>query len=245
MKRIGRPRKHTLFNVTKMEVFLWLIKSIGYGLAIIFMVLMVIALHVGMITVWLLKLPFRFGFYAVKYRWGRQWLSGMFLISLVYLSSFGVKTYAEQRSENTHLQNEVYVLSQSLKSEQERNDALAYKLSEKQQTIGRQISPQAKVYVASLIKKYFGTQADSALRVFTCESGLSPFNYSNKPNFDGSEDHGVAQINDKWHKARFEAMFGIPFEIGIYIPELNIQYAKYLWDHSGASPWVCSKVLKG
>ena len=92
------------------------------------------------------------------------------------------------------------------------------------------------------LKKYFGDKALLAEKVFTCESGLNPQAiHINKPGLGG--DYGIAQINDKWHKARFEQMFGVKFEVGIHDYDLNIRYAKFLYDNSqGFSPWVCARI---
>lgn len=100
-----------------------------------------------------------------------------------------------------------------------------------------------KAVVRYYLNKYFGDQAATAEKVFTCESGLRP-NAVHVNNPGLGTDNGVAQLNDRWHKARFEKMYNVPFEVGAYDVSLNIQYAKSLYDHSGWGAWVCSRIVK-
>lgn len=108
-----------------------------------------------------------------------------------------------------------------------------------------QTSTSVKALSKYYIKKYFGNDADKAERIFTCESGLNPQAINiNQGIHAGSADRGIAQINDKFHKARFEKMFGVPFEIGAHDTDMNIKYAKFLYDNSkGFGPWVCARIL--
>lgn len=106
------------------------------------------------------------------------------------------------------------------------------------------VDDKTKEIVRFYIKKYFGDVAPTAEKVFTCESGLNPQAAgANSGLHAGSVDRGVAQVNDKFHKARFEKMYGIPFEIGAHDIDMNLKYAKFLYDNSGWNPWVCRKVL--
>lgn len=92
------------------------------------------------------------------------------------------------------------------------------------------------------IHKYFGNDADRVIKVMTCESGLSNTAvHTNKPGLGA--DYGLYQLNDKWHRARFEKMFGVKFEVGALDFDLASRYAKFMFDNSkGLSPWVCNRI---
>ncbi len=235
--------KYSLKNMTKTKLLMATLRAIIDLSALIGLLTLLILIFAGVITLWALKLPFRVGFYLVRKSWGRKWLLMMTLVSIIYLIGVSISFYRLERVQNQRLSYKVFALEQKLRVEEERNDALAIKLDQEVQDRGRYVSPEAKGYVEGLVKQYFGANASTALRVFNCESGLSPFNYHQNKAGLGA-DLGVAQVNSKFHQARFEKMFGIPFEIGAYIPELNLKYAKYLFDHSGFNPWVCAKIVK-
>ena len=104
-----------------------------------------------------------------------------------------------------------------------------------------QVPEATKQVVKYYLKEYFGDKAGEAEKVFTCESGLSPLSV-NTSNKNGSIDRGLAQINSI-HAKRFEAMYGVPWEVGAHDIKLAMEYSKFLYDHSGFNPWVCSRVL--
>lgn len=124
----------------------------------------------------------------------------------------------------------------------EENSVLKEKLERSSKA---QVDDRTKEIVRYYLKEYFKEAAPVAEKVFTCESGLNP----NAKNVNGgahagSVDRGVAQINDKFHKARFEKMYGVSFEVGAHDIQLNLKYAAYLYHASGNFHlWVCSKVL--
>jgi hypothetical protein len=242
MKHRGRPPVYTLYKMTKTNLMLAALSSVIGLVALIGLTTLIILFNISLILTWALKLPFRAGFYLVRHRWGQYWLFMATFIALVYLAGVAIQFYKLEKDQNIRLNHKVFALEQKLRDETERNDALALKLEEKQEDRGRFVSPESKGYIVNLVKQYFGVHADSALKVFNCESGLSPFNYHKNKEGLGA-DLGVAQVNSKYHQARFEKMYGIPFEIGAYIPELNVKYAKFLHDHSGFGPWVCSKIV--
>lgn len=83
----------------------------------------------------------------------------------------------------------------------------------------------------NLIKRYFGKDADDAIRVFTCESGLrtEAINPNNK---DGNPDVGIAQIH---------VYPSDPFTIeDMKNPYANLAEAKHKFDNRGWQPWVSS-----
>lgn len=87
--------------------------------------------------------------------------------------------------------------------------------------------------VEEYVRYVFGDEADNALAVFRCESGLRPDAY-NPSNSNGSTDTGIAQINsihgirEKWLKNY----------------KINILVAKQLFDEHGHwGPWVCARKL--
>jgi hypothetical protein len=83
--------------------------------------------------------------------------------------------------------------------------------------------------VEEFVRAVFGKEADNALKVFRCESGLRAQAYNKNTN--GSIDVGVAQIN---------SVHGVPKR---YLEnyKINILVAKQIYDASGWNPWVCAK----
>jgi len=77
-----------------------------------------------------------------------------------------------------------------------------------------------------LFVKYFGDEADTARAICTAESGLNPDAVS-KPNRDGSRDHGICQINDKWQADKFTNT------AELLDKENNIKIAKQIRDEWG------------
>ena len=117
-----------------------------------------------------------------------------------------------------------------------------YKIKQENAEFKRRSQLPLREKVISEIRSVFQGHASEAQEIFACESNLDPTRvHVNNVGF--GSDHGVAQINDKWHKSRFEKMFGVKFEEGIYNFKLNIAYAKYLYDHSGFAPWYCKDTI--
>jgi hypothetical protein len=165
-------------------------------------------------------------------------MSSLFYKKEIQVPQLEAKAYDNMLSAQAIDKKEMWALK-------EENAALHEKLASTFEDRGRYVSAQAKQYLTNLVVKTFGGASDQALKIANCESGINNFNFSKKPNNDGSTDHGLFQVNQKWHAARFEKMFGVPFEIGVYIPELNVKYAKFLYDSSkGWGPWSCKKVLQ-
>jgi hypothetical protein len=76
-----------------------------------------------------------------------------------------------------------------------------------------------------------------------CENGRleSTRSHINK---DGTEDVGMSQINDKWHRQRVERMFGMDFDLAMRIPILNYIYAAWLVDHDkNFHQWACDRIV--
>jgi hypothetical protein len=177
-----------------------------------------------------------------KYRfWKSVWV---LIVFMVFIAFAGHKTkIAEVKDVQAQtFQQEASTATQQLEEVASENEELKRKLENSSKV---QTDDRTKELVRFYIKKYFGADSDRAERVFTCESGLSPKAAGTNTGLHaGSVDRGVAQINDKFHKARFEKMYGISFEIGAHDIDMNLKYAKFLYDHSGFNPWVCRKVLK-
>lgn len=92
-----------------------------------------------------------------------------------------------------------------------------------------------------LIAEYFGDQYDTAVRTFSCESGLRQWKN------DGSvlrgivtpADTGVTQINTDYWGDDAEVL-GLDYENNI---RHNVKMARYIYDnHGGWSNWYCSPV---
>lgn len=88
--------------------------------------------------------------------------------------------------------------------------------------------------VAQIVQEIFGKDAPMALKVFTCESGLSPTS-TNKSAIENSI--GVAQINSMAHRDADP--------LKLYDAEYNIKYAKGLYDKESWRPWSCYSILTG
>lgn len=173
----------------------------------------------------------------------KAWDSVIFISVIGLILTFCAFKYGKATEKGTFVD---YFKGQYTQS-QRKNDELLQEnaiLKDKLMNSSKVQVPQAtKSVVRFYLQKYFGDEAETAEKVFTCESGLSPTGvHVNKPGL--GSDFGVAQINDRFHKARFEKMYDVAWDTGIYDVNLNIQYAKYLYDHSGFNPWVCAKIVK-
>lgn len=93
--------------------------------------------------------------------------------------------------------------------------------------------PRLPQTIEEEIRAVFGKDAEKALKVFQCESGLRPKAYNKNTN--GSIDVGLAQIN---------SIHGVNKRF-LENPSINIRVAKQLFDEQGGSfgPWVCAKKL--
>lgn len=92
-----------------------------------------------------------------------------------------------------------------------------------------------------LLRRYFGAVTVEAIVIVQCESGFDP-NALNT-NTDGSQDHGLFQINDV-HERAFEPVTGHPWTAR-YDPEINTAFAAWLYDHAGGwGPWRCNRNLE-
>ena len=82
------------------------------------------------------------------------------------------------------------------------------------------------------IASVFGAQSGEAERVAHCESTMNPAAVS------PTNDHGLFQINERYHRASFEQVTGQPWHM-IYDGFWNSVYAKHLYDQQGWQPWTC------
>lgn len=85
------------------------------------------------------------------------------------------------------------------------------------------------------LRDEFGTGrlGDQAVRVAQCESELNPRAVS------PTNDHGLLQINAKYHRAQFERVTGAAWSPNVYHASYNAAYAKWLWEQQGWGPWTC------
>lgn len=91
----------------------------------------------------------------------------------------------------------------------------------------------APANIVDLVVKYFGDEAQNALKVVgTCENGKWNTTATNH-NRNGSVDSGIFQINSI-HGYSQEYLFN---------PENNIRVAKKIFDGRGWTSWSCSHVL--
>jgi hypothetical protein len=83
------------------------------------------------------------------------------------------------------------------------------------------------------IAHWFPDVYDGAVAVAQCESSMDPDAVSS-----GGGNHGLFQINFV-HENDFVAVTGRPWS-DVYNADANAQFARYLYDESGWSPWACS-----
>jgi hypothetical protein len=82
------------------------------------------------------------------------------------------------------------------------------------------------------IHSVFGAKGPEAERVAWCESRLDPGAVS------PTNDHGLFQINARYHRTGFQQVTGQPWEM-VYDAFWNTVYAKHLYDTQGWQPWTC------
>ena len=82
------------------------------------------------------------------------------------------------------------------------------------------------------IAQVFGPKAGEAERVAHCESSMNPTAVS------PTNDHGLFQINSRYHRTSFEQVTGQPWDM-VYDAFWNTVYAKHLYDTQGWQPWSC------
>lgn len=95
-------------------------------------------------------------------------------------------------------------------------------------------SPTEKQEVLQYIVEVFGDDADKAIWMARCESGLRK-DAINTKNRNGSVDYGVFQINSvhiKRHGDEFTKDW-----------RENVRVAKKIYDEQGFRPWVCAKAI--
>lgn len=83
----------------------------------------------------------------------------------------------------------------------------------------------------ALIKNIFGRDSETAIRVFTCESGLRS-KAENDHNYDGFPDIGIAQIH-----VTSQSLFTVSEMFDAYA---NLLQAKRMFDSRGWQPWESS-----
>lgn len=97
------------------------------------------------------------------------------------------------------------------------------------------------VSMEQYVKTYYA-ETPILAKIASCESQYRQFSSGGNVlrGREVYEDVGVMQINETYHKA-------IAQNLGYNILSLdgNLAYAKYLYDHQGASPWSASKSCWG
>lgn len=77
-----------------------------------------------------------------------------------------------------------------------------------------------------------------AQKIVDCETGGT----WNPGAVSPTNDHGLFQINKKYHYSNFTRVTGQPWH-KVYEPFWNATYAKWLYDNQGWQPWTCRKAL--
>lgn len=83
--------------------------------------------------------------------------------------------------------------------------------------------------VEALIREIFGADAERALRIARCESGLNPKAVSR------AGAVGVFQVMPQYHSWRIAKVGGT----SLFDARTNVLVAKHIFDSSGWTPWVC------
>ena len=91
-----------------------------------------------------------------------------------------------------------------------------------------------KEEVMDYILEVFGKDADRAIWMAKCESGLRKNAY-NGSNSNGTADYGVFQINSV-HQKRFGQGYMVDWKE-------NVRVAKKIFDEQGFYPWTCGKAI--
>jgi len=114
--------------------------------------------------------------------------------------------------------------------------------------------------VEELIAEVFGDQADNALKIAKCESGMNPETIGDKHlmgMLDGEmigDSIGLFQIRtgdagvyDKkpWNRAKANGMTVEEFRVYLKNPENNVRYAKKMFDRQGWGQWFNCKNKTG
>ena len=94
---------------------------------------------------------------------------------------------------------------------------------------------------AGLVAAYFpAEQVTKACSVLACESQGNPRAAS------PTNDHGLFQLHagsagfpGGW-QSTFRDVTGVAFFDGVYDPDLNVRFARWLWGQSGWRPWACA-----
>jgi hypothetical protein len=98
--------------------------------------------------------------------------------------------------------------------------------------------PPSGSAVEAMIRSAFGAQGDNAVAVARCESGLNPTAYN-----PAGPYYGLFQIGAH-HASNFQAVTGVSLAHGGRQAGPNVQYAKWLYDHSGWGQWGCRYVVQ-
>lgn len=184
--------------------------------------------------------------YKTRYWSGISFLVILFLIILIPVlgveklgSSF---VYAQDLEKiYTPMVVNTKLLSEKVSKQQSDNELLKEKLAASSKVV---VDKQTKDVVILYLKKYFGNDWEKAEKVFTCESGLSPLATHKNSDAAQSADYGVAQLNDVWQGARFEAITGYDIHsVASADIEMNLRVAAAIYKESGFNQWVCRAVL--
>lgn len=103
-----------------------------------------------------------------------------------------------------------------------------------QEMFVRTATPAGEVeQTTDLFDKYFGEEADLMRAICTAESGLKNIPSKNV-NSNGTQDHGICQINDM----HADKAGGVE---NLYNPEINVKVAKQIRDTQGLTAWTVYK----
>lgn len=177
--------------------------------------------------------------YSWKKDWGKKFYLGLLICALI---GFGFRMYkleVEKAEAAEYAQYmEEYAFNAELEKEQYASQIQAL---EKIRGSKKITEKELKDVIAVL----FPPEArDRMAKVQNCENGARTADRRgyNKDKAK-SMDFGIWQINDYWHGSRIERVFNEVFEKAMGDPAKNTVYAAYLYNTSGANPWVCDRLV--
>jgi len=98
-------------------------------------------------------------------------------------------------------------------------------------------STNDKQAIIAAIQETFGKDAEQAIRIASCESGIRSEAIGHNSN--GSRDYGIFQINSV-HFGKIPVKDKVAYLLNA---DNNIALAYQIYQRQGWNPWVCKKVL--
>jgi hypothetical protein len=165
----------------------------------------------------LIVLPLTYGNYKAKASFG---------VEKTYASAGLTPTPSSQNSERVETKAALAVTITT--PEPTKTPAVSTEAPEEVSAVSRQ-----QEEIIAFIKQTFGKDAEDAIKVARCESGLNPKAVGHNTDAAQSTDYGLFQINDHWQ--------GVTNTNFLLDYKINTLMAKKIFDGRGNwSAWVCA-----